>query len=886
MGIPASTFAGGGAAAGRGYVIAALLSAAFVALRLGLDPVLHGQAPYVALLAAPVLATWFGGFGPGLLSIVLCATAGSLLFAPADPSPLQAQALKLGFFIGYALLFCALVATRKIAFGRLSGEHAALADAQRQLAQRERRVRETLEASPSGMLVVDDTGRIELVNREAERLFGYAREELVGMRLQDLVPDAAAPGRAGPDQGERTADNTLGRECFARRKDGTELPVRIGLNALQGGSHGLVLASVLDVSGQRNAEAALRSSQAQVQRLFETNLLGIMYWDQDRRVTDANDELLRIWGRDRESLRSDGLSLVDLTPDDHAEQDQRTLEELRTTGRAQPVEKEYLRPDGSRVWVLVGSAMTGERTGVSFVLDISARKEAELAMRENAAMFQSLVDNIAQLAWMTDATGYITWYNRRWFEYTGTTPDEMKGWGWQWVHHPEHVARVLAKFRRHIASGEPWEDTFPLRGKDGQYRWFLSRAFPLHDHAGRIVSWFGTNTDVTAQRQAEEALRDADRRKDEFIAVLAHELRNPLAPVRNAAEILKRIGIQDPRLERTRDIIGRQVTHMARLIDDLLDVSRIARGKLTLRKEPCDLAAIVAQTAEDYRASLEAAGQQLVLHAERPAWVLGDPVRLAQMLGNLLTNAARFSDGPGTVDVRTVPDAGHGQVRIVVRDTGLGMDEEMLGRLFDPFAQATQDMARSKGGLGLGLALTRGLAELHGGGVMAESEGLGRGSTFTVILPLARPAGAERQARDPGEMGEPLRILVIEDNHDAAATLGELLQLGGHQVELAFDGQGGIDKARAMRPDVVISDIGLPGQVSGYDVGRMLRDDPVMEGAYLIALSGYADANARRRCTEAGFDAHLAKPPDIGALEQALGAVRLRGRRAGEHSAA
>jgi len=615
----------------------------------------------------------------------------------------------------------------------------------------------------------------------------------------------------------------------------------------------------------------------QLKKLFETHLLGIMFWDLDGRVLDANDELLRIWRHERDALLRGELSLGAITPPEHAAADAQALHELRAQGRLRPREKEYLRPDGSRVWVLVGSAMTGERTGVSFVLDISDRKRAELAVRENAAMFQSLADNIAQLAWMADASGAIHWYNRRWYEFTGTTPEQMMGWGWQWAHHPEHAARVVAKFRRHLASGEPWEDTFPLRGADGQYRWFLSRAFPLRDHAGRIVRWFGTNTDVTAQRQAEEALREADRRKDEFIAVLAHELRNPLAPVRTAVEILRRVGIEDTRLHRATDIIGRQVTHMARLIDDLLDVSRIARGKLTLRKEPCDLAAIVAQTAEDYRVSLEAAGQRLALHApDEPAWVKGDPVRLAQMLGNLLTNAARFTRGPGTVEVRTVVDAARHQARVVVRDTGLGMDEEMLGRLFDPFAQATQDMARSKGGLGLGLALTKGLAELHGGGVMAESEGPGRGSTFTVILPLATPARAPRNAREPGAEHEPLRILVIEDNHDAAATLGELLQLGGHQVELAHDGPSGIAKARQMRPEVVISDIGLPGAMSGYDVGRALRDDPALVDVYLIALSGYADASSRRRCTEVGFDAHLAKPPDIGVLEQALAAVQVR----------
>jgi PAS domain S-box-containing protein len=1036
----------------RAWLVAALLAVAVLGLHQAIEPLMPGQPRFIVLLAAPMLAAWIGGLGPGLLAVVLCAVGGQAL--QAEPRftwvPQDAREwARFGFFVGLGGLSAWLIATRRIALQHLRREHAQLLATQHALAARERRVRQTFEASPSGMLLIEPDGRIALANHEAARLFGYAADQLAGLSITQLLADQPQGPRADDRPAEPESARRLlgaGGERLARRSDGSLFEVAIGLNLLQGESEGLVLASVLDRTEQRRAEAALRHSQDLLQRLFETNLLGIMCWDLDGRVLDANDELLRIWGRERAALHGAEVRLPDLTPPEYALQDQHALPQLRASGQLAPTEKEYLRPDGSRIWVLVGSAMSGESLGVSFVLDISERKRAEMALREseqrarelagraeaeraildatlesapagivladtqgrpvrfnaaharlwgaaprtesmddyrewkgwwadqselqgepiaahdwamaralrgetvrediveiepfdqpgqrrtvvssaapvrdaqgrilgavlaqtdvtalvaaqaalqeNAAMFQSLADNIAQMAWMTDAGGFITWYNRRWFEYTGASMEQMKEAGWQWVHHPDHVARVIAKFRRHVASGEPWEDTFPLRGRDGDYRWFLSRAFPLRDQAGRIVSWFGTNTDVNAQRQAEEALRNADRRKDEFIAVLAHELRNPLAPVRNAVEILKRIGNEDARLVRTRDIIGRQVSHMARLIDDLLDVSRIARGKLTLRKEPCDLAAIVCQTCEDYRESLEAAGQRLVLHGcDGPAWVEGDPVRLAQMLGNLLTNAVRFQQGPGTVEVRTlvgrpaaagaarepgVPEAPPGTVRIVVSDTGIGMDKELLGRLFDPFAQATQDIARSKGGLGLGLALTKGLAELHGGGVMADSEGLGHGSRFIITLPLAR---AERTQRPPppGTASRAgLRILVVEDNHDAAATLGELLQLGGHQVELAYDGRTGLALARQMRPDVVISDLGLPGELDGFDLARALRADAATESVYLIALSGYADASARRRCTDAGFDAHLAKPPDIAALEQALSAVR----RATEH---
>ena len=505
----------------------------------------------------------------------------------------------------------------------------------------------------------------------------------------------------------------------------------------------------------------------------------------------------------------------------------------------------------------------------------SLLKERATTLRESEARFKALADNIAQLAWMTDRHGAMRWFNRRWYEYTGASPDDVRSGGWQSFHHPDHLARATAKFRRHVKSGDPWEDTFPLRGRDGTYRWFLSRAFPLRDQSGRIVSWFGTNTDITEQLQAQQALHEADRRKDEFIAILAHELRNPLAPVRTAVEILRRVGAHEPRQDRARDVIDRQVTHMSRLIDDLLDVSRIARGKLALQTERCDLGALARQTAEDYRPSLTAAGLQLRLQvAPQPIWVDGDPVRLAQMIGNLLNNAVRFTDRGGVVEVHAECDTQRRLALVRVVDTGVGIEPELMARLFDPFSQARQDLARSKGGLGLGLALTKGLVELHGGGVAVDSEGSGSGSTFTLRLPLS--AGMPAAVRGP-EADEPAgkrhRVLVIEDNEDAARSLGELLELSGHEVRLAFDGESGVQLARKFRPDVVISDIGLPGEIDGYGVAQALRAEVELQGAYLIALSGYANEQARRRSSAAGFDVHLPKPADIEVLERTLAAL-------------
>lgn len=500
-------------------------------------------------------------------------------------------------------------------------------------------------------------------------------------------------------------------------------------------------------------------------------------------------------------------------------------------------------------------------------------EEREATLKESEARFKALADNMAQLAWMADRHGQVLWFNRRWYEYTGGKEEDLLDPQWMRHLHPEQADRAREKLAHHIRSGEPCEDTYQMRGRHGEYRWFLSSALPLRDRAGRITHWFGTHTDVTAQLDTQRALQEADARKDEFIAVLAHELRNPLAPVRTAVEILKRTGPADPRVSRACTVIERQVTHMAKLIDELLDMARIVRGKLAMALQPCDLAVIVRNTAEDYQLSMEAAGLRFEIDIPaQPVPVRGDALRLAQMVGNLLNNASRFTEAGGRVGVRVATEPG--QALVQVMDTGVGISPELRQRLFDPFSQAVQDLARSKGGLGLGLALTKGLVELQGGSLQVSSEGLGRGATFTLRLPLQPEATlAPEPAAVPAARQRPRRVLVIEDNQDAARTLAELLELSGNEVQLAFDGDSGLAAASRFAPEVVITDIGLPGETDGYAVARRLRASESLRQVFLIALSGYADAQSRERARQAGFDRYLFKPVDVGQLEEALRAA-------------
>jgi PAS domain S-box-containing protein len=514
-----------------------------------------------------------------------------------------------------------------------------------------------------------------------------------------------------------------------------------------------------------------------------------------------------------------------------------------------------------------------DRALVRFISDLAegALRHArdEQALGESEERFRMLADNMAQLAWIADEQGHIRWFNKRWYDYTGLLPTEPDGTEARLVH-PEHRERVVAKIQHCFKAGEAWEDTFPIRGKDGSYRWFLSRSHPIRDAAGKVIRWFGTNTDVTEQRQAEEVLREVDRRKDEFLSVLSHELRNPLAPIRNSIHLLEHTDAASEQALRARAVIRRQTEHLTRLVDDLLDMTRIAKGKIELCRERLDVAGVVRQAGEDLRSVIAGRGLELTLDLPaEPVIVDGDATRLSQVLGNLLQNAAKFTPSGGSVAVSVRAGADSAEIR--VRDTGVGIAPGVLDRVFEPFFQGEGSLARTEGGLGLGLALVKTIAELHGGSARAESAGRDEGTELIVRLPLAAgtatrtaPDGATRRAAAHGR-----RVLVVDDNVDAADSLAELVQLFGHATEVAYDGPTALAKATANPPDVVLCDIGLPG-MSGYDVARALRARRT-NGMRLIAVSGYAQPEDLERASEAGFDHHVAKPPDPDLIERLLG---------------
>lgn len=651
--------------------------------------------------------------------------------------------------------------------------------------------------------------------------------------------------------------------------------------------------------------------------------------------------------------------------------------------------------------------------------ELTDHRGAETALRESETRFRTMADNIAQFAWMAAPDGFIHWYNRRWFDFTGTTLEEMKGWGWKRVHHPDHVDRVVEKFSRHLRTQETWEDTFPLLGADGVYRWFLSRAIPIRGESGEVLQWFGTNTDITDLRRAEEALRESEERlklalaaaemgvwswdfatgtifwsdyvhrifgverfggdfeafsrlvvpedlpvvraavdasvarrtiyaaefrivrpdgevrwvanrgrayygadgaplrmvgtvlditerrnaedalkrardeavaaskaKDDFLAALSHELRTPLNPVLLLASESAEDPALSPEVRADFAVVRNHVELEARLIDDLLDLTRITQGKLVIALEPLDAHTVLNEAIETCRPDVEAKEIELVLHLDASRHcVQADAVRLRQVLWNVIKNAVKFTPDNGQITVTSRDSEDDGALVITVSDTGIGMTDIELDRVFGAFAQgdhAAGGGSHRFGGLGLGLAISRMLVERHGGSITASSEGRNHGSTFVIRMPMIDSglvgAGGESCPNQTlvGGTPEPVsdsRILLVEDHEPTRTALAHLLKRRRYRIMTAGSLAEAQSLARTNKFDLLISDIGLPDG-SGYELMAALRNEAGLRG---IALTGYGMEHDLARSRSAGFEAHLTKPIRVQSLDAALASLARSG---------
>jgi PAS domain S-box-containing protein len=493
------------------------------------------------------------------------------------------------------------------------------------------------------------------------------------------------------------------------------------------------------------------------------------------------------------------------------------------------------------------------------------------ALRVSEERFRHLSEAIPSIVWTADRDGTITYANERWLRYCGITREQnTRGWP-ELVLHPDDYQRCVDQWTRCLREGVPYEIEVRNRRHDGTYRWFVTRAVPWKNADGKVISWFGITTDIHEQKEMQDRLREADRRKDEFLATLAHELRNPLAPMRNSLEVIRLAGERGESADAAREIMERQLTQMVRLVDDLLDLSRITRGRIELRKSRFDLSVAVNDALEQCRPQLGERRHRVSFDpTAEPLPVEADGIRLAQVFTNLLSNACKYTPSGGEIWIRARRDGDDAVV--TVKDAGIGIPPEALPHVFDMFSQVVYSQELTGGGLGIGLCLVRGIVEQHGGRVEARSDGPNCGSEFIVTLPLSK--GAPRQAAPAGDgptRATPRRrILVADDNQDSADSLAVMLSLMGHETETAYDGSEAVEKAAAFRPDVVLLDLGMP-KLDGYQVARRIREQGWSNGVVLVALTGWGQEEDRIRAKSAGFDHHLTKPAHPDALVKLLG---------------
>jgi len=524
------------------------------------------------------------------------------------------------------------------------------------------------------------------------------------------------------------------------------------------------------------------------------------------------------------------------------------------------------RPTSSRTLIsAVKAAIRARARQYQMREQFTNLQESESALRLREQQLHTLAENTPDVLSRFDRQLRHVYANQAATEATGLSKHEFIGRTHREIGIPPDVCdQWEVALRETFASGERRRIAFTYSTPEG-VRHYDALLIPETGNDGAIETVLSVAHDVTEIRRSAQILEDANRRKDEFLAMLAHELRNPLAPIRNASEILARKLADDPQMKKTVSLVKRQVTHLARLVDDLLDVSRITEGRIELRRAPQELAPILAQARESVEPLMREKQHILSVRTSfEPLYVHGDHARLVQSVANVLTNAAKYTDPGG--EIRLEQRRQHDRAAIVISDSGVGISPELLPRVFDLFVQGDRSLDRSQGGLGIGLSVVKRLIEMHQGSVTAFSEGPGRGSVFEIQLPLIDPP-VKSQAHVPPRMIEAKRILIVDDNVDAANSLAEMLRLDGHATEVAYTGKDALSSSFARRPDVVLLDIGLP-DLNGYEIAARIR--PKLDSVQLIALTGYGQTEDIRRATEAGFDAHLIKPVDFDELQRII----------------
>jgi PAS domain S-box-containing protein len=865
------------------YAFAVLVAA--LVLRHLLWAAIEENLPFITVFGAVAVAVWLGGWSVGLAAAFLGYFGTGLLFAAEGTSAVFGH---LGGIVG--LLAYVLTCSIIIGFGE------AMARAQARAHARGELLRVTLHSIGDAVVTTDVDGRVTSMNAVAEALTGWTSSEGVGQRLDVVfrIIDEATRKRVENPVSRALRDGVivgLANHTVLVTKSGDECPIDDSAAPITD-EHGRLAGCVLvfrDVSAERRVQRE-RAAQLHTARV----LASIIESSDDAIISKSLDGVIQSWNAGAERIfgwsaeQAIGRHISLIIPENRLAEEEGFIAKLRNGERVDHVETERIRADRRRLIVSLTISPIREASGVvvgasTIARDVTRQREAERRAHELLAeaaeanaKFRAFFEQGALLAAIVAVDGTVLDVNRVAAEGCGFTRKQIVGkpvWnGPWWSPSPELVARFEAATRA-AAGGEAFHAEMSYFVADGSRRIADVMILPILDDAGRVSFLVPTGIDITDRKRAEAEIVEADRRKNEFLAMLAHELRTPLAPISNTARVLRLNGSNHEEIRTASQILDRQVRQMSRLVDDLIDMSRITSGRIEIRKSRVALAPIVEQAVEAVRPMFDGPHCDIVVTLPSEPIVLeADAARLAQVIGNLLHNACKFSEPGGRVELSA--ERRGDRLILHVRDYGIGIDAAHLPRLFDMFVQVDTSLERSRGGLGIGLTLVKTLIESHGGTVELRSEGAGQGTEVVVTLPalIGDVAATTPPPRgDAAAAGGGRRVMIVDDNHDSAESLALLMRHSGYETYTTHDGVETIEVAERVRPEVMLLDIGLPG-LNGYEVCRRLRSAPWGKQLTLIALTGWGQDVDRLRSKGAGFDAHLVKPVDydqlLGLLER------------------
>jgi len=752
--------------------------------------------------------------------------------------------------------------------------------------QAQRQFTSFLEAAPDGVVIVDQDGKIVRVNGEAEKMFGRSREGLIGQEVEILMPERFREKhreqRAGFVANPTTRPMGRSAELWGLRKDGTEFPVEISLSPIPD-HRGILVASIIrDVTERKLADERLRQTEQLQKFILDSIPQKLVTTKPDGSVDYFNPQWMNYTGLTFEQIKDFGWKQF-IHPDD-VEDHVRGWLHATKTGEVYEHESRFRRADGEYRWhVSRGVPMRNESGEIVMWVgantDIHDIKLIELALKDSEIRYRRLFETAKDGILILDTeSGRITDANPFMSELLGYSHEHFLGKElWEIGLFSDKAANEAA-VRTLQDKGYIRYEHLPLETSRGLRVEVEVVANGYREDHHKVIQC--NIRDITERSKLEKqmqeqavALEDLHRRKDEFLAMLSHELRNPLAPIANAVQLLGLQKHEDKIQHQARTIIERQVGQLTRLIDDLLEVSRITTGRIHLKLERVGLNGVVERGVETTRPLMDQHHHELTVPlSSQPIWVYADPARLEQVVVNLLTNAAKYTHDGGAISIAVQREGDEAVLR--VRDSGVGIAPELLPKIFDLFTQAERSLDRSQGGLGIGLCLVQRLVEMHGGRVDVSSV-LGQGSEFVVHLPIMSASATSPTSPKrflSGSDGAALRVLVVDDNMDSAQSLGALLEATGHDVQLAYDGPTALQATLDYRPNVVLLDIGLPG-LDGYKVAERIREQTTLKNVVLVAMTGYGHATDLRRSNEAGFNHHLVKPADFMKIKEILASV-------------